>query len=93
MPGSISLADQVQEVWTSDDGSMARDTATNRWPKIVQGMVDDVVETAVESSNAAQREEAVAIQAALKEIKNEMLQNKVLQYSLTLSAESSYQKC
>lgn len=78
MPGPVSLAEQVKEVWTSDEGSMAKDTATNRWPKIVQGMVDDVAETAATAVDRAQQEEAVSIQASLKEIKDDMLQNRVL---------------
>lgn len=78
MPGPVSLAEQVKEVWTSDDGSMAKDTASNRWPKIVQGMVDDVAETAATSENSAQREEALSIQTSLKDIKDEILQNRVL---------------
>ncbi|KAF3031747.1 hypothetical protein E8E12_001324 [Didymella heteroderae] len=78
MPGPVSLAEQVKEVWTSDDGSMAKDTASNRWPKIVQGMVDDVAETAATSVDRAQREEALSVQASLKEIKDELLQNRVL---------------
>lgn len=78
MPGPVSLAERVKEVWTSDDGSMAKDTASNRWPKIVQGMVDDVAETAATSVDRAQREEALSVQASLKEIKDEMLQNRVL---------------
>src|SRR5690349_14463861 len=32
-------------VWTSDDGTMAKQTATTRWPSIMQDMIDDVAQT------------------------------------------------
>ncbi|KAJ9634662.1 Hairy/enhancer-of-split with YRPW motif protein 2 [Coniosporium tulheliwenetii] len=90
MPSSISPADQVKQVWTSDDDTMAKQTATTRWPKIVQGTIDDVGQTAAQSSCAAQREESFAIQSALKEMKDEMLQNKALPRIQTIFARSRY---
>jgi hypothetical protein len=78
MHGCDSSAHQVREVWTSDDGTMAKETARKRWPKIVQGMIDDVAETTMETRNAAVQDEADTIKSALKEIKEEMLQNKFL---------------
>jgi hypothetical protein len=53
MPGTSScnmtvtqpLQKDVRPVWTSDLGTMARDTALYRWPKIVQNMIDNVKDT------------------------------------------------
>ncbi|ORY02665.1 DUF89 domain protein [Clohesyomyces aquaticus] len=64
-------------VWTSDDGTMAYDTARNRWPKIVQGMVDDFAQAASTCDGTA-LVEAREIQVALKSIKHEIINNKAL---------------
>jgi hypothetical protein len=68
-----------REVWTSEEGSMARETAITRWPKIVQNMIDDVEETFGQSDSPEKIEEGRRIQATLKIIKEEISQNKPLQ--------------
>jgi len=77
MPTFISPAGEVRDVWTSDEGSMAQETATTRWPKIVQGMVDDIREEA-ETSGPAWKDEAGKIMDALSELKSDILQNRGL---------------
>lgn len=32
----------ARPVWTSDEGTMAQETARSRWPKIVSGIIDDL---------------------------------------------------
>ena len=39
---SATHRERPREVWTSEKGSMARETAITRWPGIVQNMIDDV---------------------------------------------------
>lgn len=78
MNSTINRADQVREVWTSDEGTMAQQTAASRWPKIVQGMIDDFGEKATTASDAQKLAESIAIQISRKEIKNDMEQNKPL---------------
>jgi hypothetical protein len=46
MPARVLPESTVRPVWTSDNGSMARETALTRWPRLVQGMIDDVTATA-----------------------------------------------
>lgn len=68
-----------KEVWTSDAGSMARETAMTRWPKIVQSMVDDIEESLSQLDVPEQLDEGRRIQATLRIIKNEIMQDKQLQ--------------
>ena len=84
MPSSISPADQVKEVWTSDDGTMAKQTAATRWPGIVQDMIHDVGQTAAQMPDGPPKSEGHAIQMALKTLKDEIQQDKPLQYALFL---------
>ncbi|KAL2005218.1 hypothetical protein VTN00DRAFT_2428 [Thermoascus crustaceus] len=79
MHSTINRADQIREVWTSDENTMAQQTAASRWPKIVQGTIDDIGKTATAANEAQKLAESVAIQNSLKEIKNDMEQNKPLQ--------------
>lgn len=69
--------EEVRAVWTSDQGSMAHQTAVTRWPKIVQGTVDDVDETAV-SSDKNKRAEWATLRIALQEIIHEIERNEPL---------------
>lgn len=78
MPSSTH-PELLKEVWTSEEGSMARETAITRWPKIVQNMIDDMEETFRQSDNSEQIEEGRRIQATLRIIKNEIMQDKPLQ--------------
>ncbi|KAB5536269.1 hypothetical protein GE09DRAFT_1006503, partial [Coniochaeta sp. 2T2.1] len=75
---SAAYPEGTREVWTSEEGSMARETAITRWPKIVQNMVDDVEESLGQFDNPAQIEEGRRIQATLRIIKNEIMQDKPL---------------
>jgi len=67
------------EVWTSEEGSMARETALARWPKIVQDMVDDVEATFQRSDIPEGIAEGRRIQATLRIMKREIMQDKPLQ--------------
>lgn len=58
---------------------MARETAITRWPKIVQNMIDDLEESLGPPDFPDQIEEGRRIQATLRIIKSEILQNKPLQ--------------
>lgn len=58
---------------------MARETATTRWPKIVQNMIDDVGATFEQSDIPEQIEEGRRIQATLRIMKSEIMQDKPLQ--------------
>ena len=58
---------------------MARETAITRWPKIVQNMVDDMEGSLSQSDNPEQIDEGRRIQASLKIIKQEIMQDKPLQ--------------
>jgi hypothetical protein len=76
---------EVRAVWTSDKGSMAKQTAETRWTKIIQGTIDDISETAAaENVDCQKRAESIAIQIALKDIKKGIEQNKPLTYVLLL---------
>lgn len=68
-----------REIWTSEEGSMAWATARTRWPKIVQGMVDDVQLSTAASPSSKHSKEGHDIQSALQQLKNEILQNDALQ--------------
>jgi hypothetical protein len=70
---------EPKEVWTSEEGSMARETAIKRWPDIVQKMIDDMEQSFGQSDVQEQIEEGRRIQATMRIIKNEIMQNKPLQ--------------
>ncbi|KAK4141686.1 DUF89 domain protein [Dichotomopilus funicola] len=67
-----------REVWTSDEGTMARETALTRWPKIMQTMIDDVETTFSQSENAEHVGEGRRIQASLRIMKEEIMGDKPL---------------
>ncbi len=76
---SATRHEPPREVWTSEKGSMARETAITRWPGIVQNMIDDVEATFGQSENAEHIEEGRRIQATLRIVKDEIMQDKRLQ--------------
>ncbi|KAH3496993.1 hypothetical protein KXW24_002130 [Aspergillus fumigatus] len=79
MPSATMNAEEVRAVWTSDKGSMAQQTAEKRWAKIIQGVIDDIGETAgAQDVGCQKRAESIAIQIALKDIKTGIEQNKPL---------------
>lgn len=74
---------EVRAVWTSEKGSMAKQTAESRWPKIIQGTIDDLGKTAAaEDVDEQKRAEGTAIQIVLKGIKTGIEQDKPLTYVL-----------
>jgi hypothetical protein len=76
---SATMNAQVRAVWTSEEGSMAKQTAETRWAKIIQGTIDDIGETAAaDDVDRQKRAESIAIQIALKAIKKRIEQNKPL---------------
>ena len=93
MPPSIRLEDQVQEVWTSSEGSMAKQTAATRWPKIVQGMIDDVWDTMAQMSPGPQRAAGSKIQRALHEIREGIEKDSALRYVVSLHPENLLLRC
>jgi S-adenosylmethionine synthetase len=81
MPSATMNAQEVRAIWTSEKGSMAKQTAKNRWAKIIQGTIDDIGETAAAKDfDGQKRAESIAIQIALKDIKKGIEQNKPLTY-------------
>jgi hypothetical protein len=85
MPSTTMTVQEVRAVWTSDKGSMAKQTAENRWAKIIQGTIDDIGETAAaEDFDSQKRAESIALQIALKGIKKGIEQNKPLTYVLLI---------
>jgi hypothetical protein len=87
MPSATMNAHEVRSVWTSDEGSMAKQTAEIRWAKIIQGTVEDMGETAaMENIDDQKRAESIAIQIALKNIKKEIQKDNALTYVLPLQA-------
>ncbi|KAG8670815.1 Hairy/enhancer-of-split with YRPW motif protein 2 [Fusarium poae] len=60
-------------VWTSHRGTMAQETAKSRWPKLVQGMVDDVCETSAELPPSPALDEIKSIQTKLHKLKDEII--------------------
>lgn len=81
MPSATMSTKEVRAVWTFEKGSMAKQTAESRWPKIIQGTIDDLGKAATaEDVDKQKRAEGTAIQIALKDIKQGIEQNKPLTY-------------
>ncbi|RAO73196.1 uncharacterized protein BHQ10_009208 [Talaromyces amestolkiae] len=79
MPSTTMNTEEVRAVWTSEKGSMAKQTAENRWPKIIQGTIDGICEAAAAGDVEEQkRVESIAIRIALKHLKQGIEQNKPL---------------
>lgn len=72
MPSAGPYTDGVPEVWTSHEGSMARETAHTRWPGIVQDMIRDAERNA-ETAPEAQKAEASSIVRSLAQLKNDIV--------------------
>lgn len=66
---------------------MAKETATSRWPKIVQGMIDDVERTTAQIQDGVQQVEGISIQRALIQMKNEILCDAPLRYVSPFDSE------
>jgi len=80
MPAIITQREPAKEIWTSEKGSMARETAIKRWPGIVQNMIDDLGQTLAQPKlQKQQADEGQRIQAALRSFKDEISQDKPLQ--------------
>lgn len=63
----------ARPVWTSDEGTMAQETANSRWPKIVSGMIDDVEsEIAISSNSPPKRDEGREIVEQLHALKEDI---------------------
>jgi hypothetical protein len=68
-----------REIWTSEAGSMAFETARTRWPKIVQGMIDDVEQTVKELPLSGQRsQDGLQILDMLRQLKSHIEHDKPL---------------
>ncbi|KAM5526463.1 duf89 domain-containing protein [Fusarium oxysporum f. sp. phaseoli] len=61
-----------QSVWTSNRGSMAHETAKSRWPKLVQGMIDDVRVTGAELAPSRALDEINSIERRLGRLREEI---------------------
>jgi damage-control phosphatase, subfamily III len=61
-----------RSVWTSDPGSMAHETAKSRWPKLVQGMIDDVRVTGAELAPSRALDEINSIERSLERLREEI---------------------
>ncbi|KAF5982071.1 DUF89 domain-containing protein [Fusarium coicis] len=61
-----------RSVWTSDNGSMAQETAKSRWPKLVQGMIDDVRVTGAELAPSHALDDIRSIEISLERLKDEI---------------------
>lgn len=58
--------------------SFAYDTTIRRWPIILDGAIADVKLTIAEEKNEARAQEGASIVKAIEEIKQELLDDKVL---------------
>lgn len=58
---------------------MAQATAKTRWPKIVQGMIDDVQQTIDESKSEQQVAQGPSIIKGLQKLKDDIVGNEELQ--------------
>lgn len=61
-----------RSVWTSDDGSMAQETAKFRWPKLVEGMIHDVRAAGSELVTSRAYDEITLIERSLGRLKKEI---------------------
>lgn len=76
----------ARPVWTSDERTMAQETANSRWPKIVSGMIDDIgVEIAVSSNSLPRRDEGREIVQQLNALKEEIKNDAHLRYVAGIS--------
>lgn len=87
---SATINTEIRAVWTSEKGSMAKQTAETRWPKIIQGTIDDIAEVAAaEDVEEGKRAESIAIRIALKHLKQGIEQNKSLTYVTSPGTETA----
>ncbi|RGP79407.1 hypothetical protein FLONG3_2462 [Fusarium longipes] len=66
-------SESVKSVWTSDEGTMAKETAQSRWPKLVQNMIDDVSSTSKNISPSRALDEIKLIQGKLETLQTEII--------------------
>ena len=78
--GYQSDLESVRSVWTSDDGTMAKETAARRWPVIVQGMIDDVQLTCDQESSESVKAEGGDIVRQLNDLRQDIMADARLQY-------------
>lgn len=79
-----------RSVWTSDHGSMAHETAKSRWPKIVQGMIDDVRVTGAELAPSHALDEINSIERSLRRLREEITGNDQLWLVLLMNFSRRY---
>lgn len=63
----------VPSVWTSDQGTMAHETAKSSWPKPVQDMINAVCITSTELPSSSAFEEIKSIQRKLQRLREEIM--------------------
>lgn len=64
----------VRPVWTSDEGTMAQETARTRWGRLVQDMVDSMGSSLARNSiTAAKKVEGLEIQQQLRFLRQEVV--------------------
>ncbi|KAF4340144.1 DUF89 domain protein [Fusarium beomiforme] len=61
-----------RSVWTSDQGTMARETAKSRWPHLVQSMINDVYVTSTELGSSLALDDLNAIMISLNRLREEI---------------------
>ena len=67
------LTADPRPVWTSDNGTMAQETAKTRWPRIVNDMVEDVQQTVREAElTSVNKEEGVQVISMLESLRDEI---------------------
>lgn len=76
----MALPEVARPVWTSDEGTMAQETARTRWEGIVQNMVDTVGSFMAKNTlRPQQKAEALDIQHQLRILRQEIISNGRLQ--------------
>ncbi|KEF52422.1 uncharacterized protein A1O9_11663 [Exophiala aquamarina CBS 119918] len=76
MPSSTTP--EIRQVWTSDPGTMANETAVMRWPRIIQNIVKDVTETVNQLLSYNEKIEGHKICLQLESLKKEITGNELL---------------
>lgn len=73
MPGRTTES-AVRQVWTSDEGTMAYETARKRWPRIVQDMMHQVALSCSSLPDGSpERVEGASIQQQLASLKDDIV--------------------
>lgn len=70
----MTRRDIVRPVWTSDEGSMAQETARTRWERIVQDMVDSMGSSLARNTlSQSKKSEGLEIQHQLHNLRQEIM--------------------